>query len=354
MTRVLTLWGALPVLFTASLLLTASLRASESDEVPLERFEFTQVQMGMDFKLTFYAADKSSANRAAAAAYARIGELNAVMSDYDPASELSKLSKSAGSGQAVPVSADLWQVLTVSQRLAEETEGAFDITVGPLVRLWRRSRRERELPSAERLAAARAAVGHQLLTLDEEQQTATLSEPQMRLDLGGIAAGFAADEALAVLARHGIRRVLIDASGDLLAGDPPPGEPGWKIGIAPLADTAEPSRYVWLARRAISTSGDAFQFVEIEGVRYSHIVDPQTGLGLTTPLAVVVVAPDCMTADSLATAVSVLGVERGLEFVERNPTVAALFVEGPRKVGLTEKLQPRVSSRFEQLAPRAK
>lgn len=350
----MTLCTALPALFAASLTLTASLRASESDDVSLQRFEFTQVQMGMDFKLTFYAADKSSANRAAAAAYARISELNSVLSDYDPASELSKLSKSAGSGQAVSVSADLWQVLTVSQRLAEETAGAFDITVGPLVRLWRRSRRERELPSAERLAAARAAVGHQLLTLDQTQRAATLTKPQMRLDLGGIAAGYAADEALAVLARHGIRRVLIDASGDLLAGDPPPGELGWKIGIAPLADTAEPSRYVWLARHAISTSGDAFQFVEIEGVRYSHIVDPQTGLGLTTSLAVVVVAPDCITADSVATAVSVLGMERGLEFVERRPAVAALFVEGPRNAGPTEILQPRVSSRFEPLAPLAK
>lgn len=349
-----TLGSAWQTLLATLILLTPAHQVCADDDALLQRFEFTQVQMGMHFKLTFYAADESSANRAAAAAFARIGELNSVMSDYDPASELSKLSKSAGSGRATPVSADLWQALTVSQRLADETAGAFDITVGPLVRLWRRARRERELPSAERLATARAAVGHRLLTLDEAQRTATLTNPEMRLDLGGIAAGYAADEALAVLARHGIRRALIDASGDLLAGDPPPGEPGWKIGIAPLAGAAEPSRYVWLARRAISTSGDAYQFVEIDGIRYSHIVDPQTGLGLTKSLAVVVVAPDCIIADSLATALSVLGIERGLEFVERKPAVAALFVEGSRKVGPTEKSHPRVSSRFDQLAPVAK
>ena len=354
MTRFLTPRGTWRVLLATSLLLAGSRQAVAAKNGPLRRFEFTQVQMGMDFKLTFYAADESSANRAAVAAYARIGELNSVMSDYDPASELSQLSKTAGSGRPIPLSDDLWQVLAVSQRLAGETAGAFDVTVGPLVRLWRRARRERELPSDERLAAARQAVGHQLLTLDDSQRTATLNSPEMRLDLGGIAAGYAADEALAVLARHGIRQALIDASGDLLAGDPPPGEPGWKIGIAPLAEAAEPSRYVWLARRAISTSGDALQFVEIDGVRYSHIVDPQTGLGLTTSLAVVVVAPDCITADSLATALSVLGVERGLEFAERRPEIAALFVDGSRKVGPTEKAQPRVSSRFDQLAPVAK
>lgn len=350
----LTLWNPWRALLVACLLLGSSLQASGSDDTLLTRFEFTQVQMGMDFKLTFYAADESSANRAAQAAYARIADLNSVMSDYDPASELSKLSKSAGSGQAIPLSSDLWNVLTVSQRLSGETDGAFDITVGPLVRLWRRARRERELPTTERLTAARAAVGHQLLKLDEVGRTATLTKPDMRLDLGGIAAGYAADEALAVLARHGIRRALIDASGDLLAGDPPPGEPGWRIGIAPLANTAAPSRYVWLAGRAISTSGDAFQFVEIEGVRYSHIVDPQTGLGLTRSLAVVVVAPDCITADSLATALSVLGVQRGLDYVDHRPTVAALFVEGSHAATPTEEPQPRVSSRFDKLAPEAK
>jgi thiamine biosynthesis lipoprotein len=179
----------------------------------------------------------------------------------------------------------------------------------------------------------------------------------MRLDLGGIAAGYAADEALAVLTRHGIRQALVDASGDIVAGDPPPNEPGWKIGIAPSAGAARPSRYVWLVRRAISTSGDAYQFVEIDGVRYSHIVDPQTGLGLTMSRAVVVVAPDCITADSLATALCVLGPQRGLALVERKRDVAALFVEaagelepGDEKSG--EKVQSRVSPNFDKLAPR--
>ncbi|MGD9647736.1 MAG: FAD:protein FMN transferase [Pirellulales bacterium] len=329
-------------------LLACGQQGIAADRAPLERFEFTQVQMGMDFKLTFYAADETAANRAAQAAYARVAELNAVLSDYDPASELSRLSKSAGTDHSLPVGADLWHVLTVSQRLADASDGAFDVTVGPFVRLWRRARREREMPSAERLAEARSAVGHRLLKLDDESRTATLTQSGMRLDLGGIAAGYAADEALVILARHGIQSALVDASGDLVASDPPPGEPGWKIGIAPLAEAAVPSRFVWLANRAISTSGDAFQYVEIDGVRYSHIVDPRTGLGLTRSRAVVVVAPDCVRADSLATTLCVLGERSGIQFVESQPNVAAMFVDGQ-----TDPPTVKLSASFAKLAPQA-
>ena len=330
----------------AALLLSGPRLAIGADYHRHERFEFTQVQMGMDFKLVFYAPNESAANRAADEAYARIAELNACLSDYDPDSELSRLSNSAGSGQMIPLSVDLWHVLTVSQQLAAESDGAFDVTVGPFVRLWRRARRQRELPTAERLASARQAVGYKLIELDTAQRAATLTQPGMRLDLGGIAAGYAADKALAVLARHGIRRALIDASGDVLAGDPPPDEPGWKIGIAPLAGNAAPSQYVWLANRAISTSGDAFQSVEIDGVRYSHIVNPHTGKGLTNRLAVVVVAADCIQADSLATTLCILGMDDGLRFIERLPTVAAMFVDGRANPPTV-----RTSARFMKLAP---
>ncbi|MBX9791502.1 MAG: FAD:protein FMN transferase [Pirellulales bacterium] len=331
-------------------------QAIATEDVPLKRFEFTQVQMGMDFKVTFYATDQAVANRAADEAYARIRELNACLSDYDPDSELSRLSKTAGSGRAISVSTDLWHVLAASQRLAAETAGAFDVTVGPMVRLWRRARRERELPTAERLAMARQAVGHRFIELDDVKRTATLTQPGMRLDLGGIAAGFAADEALAVLAEHGIGRALVDASGDIVAGDPPPDEPGWKIGIAPQGEAGRPSRYVWLANRAISTSGDAYQFVEIGGIRYSHIVDSQTGLGLTASRAVVVVAPKCMMADSLATALCVLGAGRGLALIEKRQDVAALFVERPgdNDESATDKHEnwhTRISPDFDKLVP---
>ena len=192
------------------------------------------------------------------------------------------------------------------------------MTVGPLVKLWRRARRTKSLPGAEALAEAKTLVGHELLTLNDEYRTVKLSKPGMRIDLGGIAMGYAVDEARIVLGRHGQSRVMIDASGDVLVGDPPPGKTGWTIGIAALtAPNGPPTRFVELVNAAITTSGDAFQYVEIEGVRYSHIVDPKTGLGLTGRMAVTVIAQDCMTADSLATAICVLGSEKGLALAEK-------------------------------------
>lgn len=292
----------------------------------LGRYEFTEIHMGVDFKLVFYADDADAANRAAAATFARIEELNGILSDYLPDSELSRLSHSAPHEHPVPVSSDLWTVLRHGQDLAERTQGAFDVTVGPYTSLWRRAKRRKEMPDADRLAVARAAVGFQFLRLGKKSRTAQLLRPRMRLDLGGIAKGYAADEALRVLCRHGIRRAVVDGSGDISIGDPPPGESGWRIGIAPLEPGAEPSRHLLLARQAIATSGDAWQHVEIGGVRYSHIIDPKTGLGLTTPSSVTVVARDCITADSLASAVSVLGPDAGLKLIDKSCGCEAMIV----------------------------
>lgn len=284
----------------------------------LDRYEFSQVEMGVPFKALLYAADEAHAKRAAKAAFDHVAELNRILSDYDEQSELSRLSAGAPHAAPVPVSEPLWHVLVRSQALAAESEGAFDVTVGPLVRLWRRARREHELPSPERLAAARAAVGYRLLELNERQRAVRLAAPGMRLDVGGIGVGYAVDEALAVLERCGIERALIDASGDIGAIGPPPGKEGWSVGLVGVDPTAAPTEFLSLAHAAIANSGDAFQHVEIDGVRYSHIVDPHTGLGLVDRSSVTVYAHDCITADSLATAISVLGPERGIELAKRH------------------------------------
>lgn len=283
--------------------------------------------MGTDFRIVLYAGDQEVANRAAAAAYVRIAALNRILSDYDPQSELSLLSATAGSGQVVKLSDDLWRVLDRSQQLAAATDGAFDVTVGPLTKMWRSARRSKTFPSTERLAEARAATGYRHLQLDAATRTAQLKVPGMRLDLGGIGMGYAADEALAVLKRHGITSAMIDASGDVVCSAAPPGERGWKIALVPLRENDETaSRIVWLAEGALTTSGDAYQYVEFDGVRYSHIVDPATGLGLTMRSSVTVTARDGMTADSLATAVCVLGPKRGLSLLDTTAGAAALIV----------------------------
>jgi thiamine biosynthesis lipoprotein len=302
-------------------------RLDAANPAQLARYEFAQVGMGMQFKLILYAAGQDAANRAAAAAFERIHELNGVLSDYYAASELSRLSDTAGSGRAVRVSPDLWAVLARSEALAEQSGGAFDITVGPYVKLWRRARREKEMPPQARMEEARAAVGYKFLRLDPQARTARLARPGMRLDVGGIAVGYAIDEAQAVLKRHGITRALVDGSGDIVVSDPPPGKDGWRIGVAPLeARTGPPSRYLSLRNCAVTTSGDAWQFVELDGKRYSHILDPRTGLGLTDGSLVVVVAEDGISADSLTKVVAVLGPNRGFEIVESYPHAAGLVV----------------------------
>lgn len=311
----------------------------------LTRFEFAQPQMGLPFRIVVYAADGGEARAGAEAAFARIATLNAILSDYDTDSELNRLSRTAGEGRAVPVSEDLWRVLERAQDLAARTDGAFDVTVGPLVSHWRKARREKRLPEPARLAAARAAVGWTHLQLDPQARTATLRVPDMKLDLGGIAKGYAIDEALRVLRARGLPRALVSGGGDMAAGEPPPGRPGWRIEVAPLdIPQAPPARFVLLHHAALATSGDLFQRLEIDGVRYSHIVNPRTGLGLTDHSLVTVVAPDCLTADSLATAVSVLGPARGLDLIEATPGTALHWVGLPE--GSLRRLESRRFASF--------
>ncbi len=292
----------------------------------LERFESTQPQMGVPFKIIIYASDEATATAATRAAFERIAALNDILSDYDPHSELRRLSQTAQGSEGARVSKDLWRVLARSQSLARQTDGAFDVTVGPYVRLWRRARRQKEMPSPDRLADARARVGYRLVELDEATQHVRLLKPNVRLDLGGIAMGYAVDEALATLRGRGITHALIDASGDVGVGCSPPDAAGWTIGVVPLSADGTPSRRIRLKDAAVTTSGDAFQHVVIDGRRYSHIVDPRTGLGLTDRSGVTVIARDCTTADSLATAVSVLGPKAGLKLVEATPGAAAFIV----------------------------
>ena len=315
----------------------------------LKRFESTQVQMGVPFKLLLYAPDEAAAKGAFAAAFARVADLDRRLSDYDPGSELSRLSRSAPMAQGVAVSEPLWYVLERSQDLAERTHGAFDVTVGPYVRLWRRARRTGEMPSEARMAEARAAVGYQHLKLDAADHTAQLLRPNMRLDLGGIAMGYAVDEVLKLLRSRGIDRVLVDASGDIGVGNPPPGKTGWTVGIMPLSAEGSPTRYISLANAAVTTTGDVFQHVDIGGKRYSHIVDPHTGLGLTNRLGVAIIAPTCITADGLYTAVAVLGSQAGLELIENTPGAAA-FIVRPSD-GEPEILQSRRFEAFVVPAP---
>ena len=305
------------------------LGAPESCQPELERFTFTGIQMAVPIKIVMYAPDEAAAREAADAAMARISQINSVMSDYDPASEVRHLSDTSGQGRAMPVSRDLLRVMSAAWTLSERSDGAFDVTVGPVVRLWRRARRRKELPSPERIAEFKRSVGHRFVRIDPANSTIELLKTEMWIDLGGIAKGYAVDEALGELRSRGITRALVDAGGDVVLGDPPPDRPSWTVGVAPLDPEADPSIFLSVANVAVATSGDMWQYVEIDGRRYSHIVDPRTGIGLTDHSSVTVIAPDATTADGLASAVSVLGPKKGIELVDATPNTAALIMRAP-------------------------
>ena len=295
------------------------------DGSELKRFVFVEKQMGAAFRIVLYAEEEEGARSAATAAFEEVQRLNEILSDYEAESELSQLSGTSGSGKMVPISEDLWTVLSAAQNLSKQTEGAFDVTVGPCVRLWRIARFRKSLPAPEKLAQARKAMGFRHMKLFPNKRAARLDAPNMVLDLGGIAKGYAADKALAILRNKGLSSVLVDAGGDLALGDPPPGRKGWKIEIGGRKHPNLPT--LELANCAVATSGDVEQFVEVEGKRYSHIIDPRTGIGLATRLQVTVVAPSGMQSDSLASALTALGPEKGTALVKKLAGVQAYFVQ---------------------------
>jgi thiamine biosynthesis lipoprotein len=298
--------------------------ATSATEPP--HLAYTQPAMGTVFRIELYADDKEAAERAVAAAFKRIDEINTLASDYLPESELSRLNREPAH-KPVAVSEGLFALIERSAQMARQTEGAFDITSAYAVQQWRRARRQKQLPTPEQTQKAIAMTDWRALKLDAEVRAVTKLKEGLMIDLGGIGKGYAADAALAVLKSHGITRALVAGSGDLAIGDPPPGKAGWSVALRTFARAEESDEVVrvTLANCGCSTSGDLHQFLELGGVRYSHIVDPRTGLGLTERIACTVIAPDATASDALATAMCVMGVERGVALAKRTEGVEVRF-----------------------------
>lgn len=284
---------------------TISSQAPAEESECLSRYEFVAPHMGTVFRLVFFASEANGARNAANAAFTRIAAINRALSDYDPESEICHAERSRP-GIPFAIGSDLLSVLERSRQIAEQTNGAFDVTLGPIVRLWREARKTLRLPTETELSIARIACGARNFQVDSANRTLTLHIPKMHFDFGGIAKGYAADEALRVLVNYGYKRAMVAAGGDLALGASPPGAAGWKIDLAPFGSTSPGTLRINASHVGISTSGDSEQFVEIDGIRYSHIINPATGLGLTAPCAATVIAPDATQSDAWATACTVL------------------------------------------------
>lgn len=310
----------------------------------LERFEYKEYHMGVDVRIVLYAPDRSTAETACADAFETFAALDTAMSDYRPSSELMRLCAMAG-GPPIPVSRDLFTVLKRAQEVGRRSGGAFDITCGPLIALWRKARKSHILPAAEEIARARALVGWRKLRLNTRRRTAQLLMKGMQLDLGGIAKGYADDLAQETLKRHGITRALVEAGGDIVVSGPPPGADGWRIRVANAGESSGTADMLF-SHCAVSTSGDSEQSVEFGGRRYSHIVDPRTGQALTDRIQVTIVARDGLTSDSLSTAVSVLGRKRGPTLVKTYLGARCYIRFLGRWDGQKRAVTPRANLRF--------
>lgn len=297
---------------TSGLLIVASVAAAQprpENAQELTRFEAAEPHMGSITRITIYARDDS----AIPAAFARIKELDEKLSDYKSDSELNRVCRTAH-GRPVKVSDDLYRVLEAAQQIAYDTEGAFDVTVGPLTQLWR----QRKMPTP----AALALVGYRNLVLDPKFKTVSLKLKGMQLDLGGIAKGYAADEALAVLREHGVPSALVAVSGDLAIGDAPPGKEGWTVRLGGGGDHV-------LHNCGASTSGNTEQAWYVAPYHlYAHIIDPKTGKGIDQweQVIISVIAPTGILADALATTMLVMQSKVGEAYLkERGANVFASF-----------------------------
>jgi FAD:protein FMN transferase len=299
----------------------ASVSVAGARAQPLVRHEFRELHMGMAVRIVLYAPDERLARDAARAAYDRIAALEDIMSDYRPSSEVRRLT-TAAPGRPVHLSAPLCDVLALALDVADASDGAFDPTVSPLVGLWRQARERKRLPDPHVLEAARLRVGWRKLALDRSQCIVTLDTRDMRLDLGGIAKGYILERARDVLRQRGIARTLLEAGGDIVVGDPPPDAAGWRIAVT-TTDSLVLARAQSLTNAALSTSGDTEQFLEVDGMRYSHIVDPRTGLGVTSRAMAWVIADDAALADALATTFTIVDDASHARILTRFPDAMA-------------------------------
>jgi thiamine biosynthesis lipoprotein len=307
-----------------AVVLGLALCASARADAPLQRYRDEWMAMAAALDVTVYRADAAAAAADLAAAAAEVAALDRRMSLYRADSELVALNGS-DHGAPVNVSPPMFEVLAAAAEFARLSSGAFDVSVMPLVEAWGFYRVAwARVPDAPAVAAARARVGPHMWALDPAAGAVTL-RPGARLDLGGIAKGYAVDRALAVLRARHVPAALVNLGGNIGVLGLPPGDTPWIIGIG-HPRTQKLLGRIRLWRGAVATSGDSDRYFEVDGTRYAHIVDPRSGLPVRTLAAMTVIAPSATAADALSTAAFVLGPEQGLALLRTVPGAGGVAV----------------------------
>lgn len=276
----------------------------------LELVRRSQPLLGTFVTISAYGQDRIALNAAVAAAFDEFRQVDARMSIHRKDSELSHVNARAAQ-TPITVSPDLFEVLASAAAIAADSDGAFDVTIRPLADLWGFISRDYRLPSEAELQQARRRVDFRLVQLDATQRTARFLQPDIAIDLGGIAKGYAVDRAVEKLRACGVTIAMVKAGGDLRVIGTPPGKTAWEV---QLEDPRKRGQRVTVSLReaALSTSGNYENYFELHGRRYSHILNPQTGLPVQGVAACTVVAPTCCESDAWATACFVMGSEASL------------------------------------------
>ncbi|GAB3509237.1 hypothetical protein GCM10027442_16390 [Emticicia fontis] len=272
--------------------------------------------MGTMFRIVLYAPDSAKALAASQKAFVRLDTLNIILSDYREDSEINRLCRTSGTGEFVKVSDDLWKIVQESIKGARLTENNFDITIGPMTQLWRRMKRQKQLPSEAQIAEARAKVGMENIVLNSKSQSIMLKKQGMRIDFGGIGKGYAEDEMMKILQENGITSAMIEAGGNIVVSNAPPQEKGWKV----IINTTD----YYLKNSGVSTSGDLYQFVEIDGKKYSHIIDPKIGIGVTELRQVTIISKDGTSSEWLSKALYLMDKKKSKQLVKKMKAKAFL------------------------------
>jgi thiamine biosynthesis lipoprotein len=294
-----------------------------------------RVVMGTFAHVIAVAADSNTANGCIEAAFLEIEKIDGLMSDYKNDSEVSELNRD-GFRRAVKVSKPTYEVLRRSIEFSELTDGAFDVTVGPLVDLWHSAQDMNSLPADAELQQARSKVGYDKLILDANEMSVRFAVEGMRVDLGGIAKGYAIDKAVEAMQKGGALGGMVDIGGDIRCfGSPPAGQNIWRIGLQDPdkakagLDAGTPLLVLNLTNTAVATSGNYRRFVVIEGKMHSHIIDTKTGYSSDELTSVTIFSQNTTDADALATAVTVMGTEKGLALIETIPQTEAILISSP-------------------------
>lgn len=289
-------------------------------------YTYSFTAMATTFKVAAYTDDPKKLEEVTKAIEAEALRLNTVYSDYDPNSELERWVASEKKTD-FKMSSDLFDILCISEDWNQKSNGDFDPSIGQVTRMWRKRRKAKSLPTEDDIRFAREHSGWQHIHIDRENHRVDIDDPEVRIDLGGIAIGYTVDHCCDMLERAGINCYLLDAGGDMRCGHAPPDREGWRVEVAPIEKGKEPLRQMLIQDCAMTTSGDLFRFVEINGVRHGHTIDPKTGYGVPGPTAVTVIADTCLQVDVVDNILAIMGPEKGTQFLKEHlPNAEAFFV----------------------------